>query len=54
VPVQLVVGTGLLMVGRSLFQGDAGWLAGGVLIVLLAHIGLVALRRRVQGSTGGD
>jgi len=53
-PVQACIGAGLVLVGESLFQGGLGWLAGGLLVVLLAQGGLVALRRRLHGRTDAE
>jgi hypothetical protein len=51
-PVQALVGAGLVLVGESLFQGSLGWLAGGVVVVLLAQLLLGTLRRRLREDTG--
>jgi type IV secretory pathway VirB3-like protein len=52
VPIQACIGAGLVLVGKSLFQGSMVWLAGGLLLVVLAQMGLVALRRRLQDGGG--
>ena len=49
-PVQALVGAGLVLVGGSVFQGSVGWLAAGLAVVLLAQLGLATLRGRLRGD----
>jgi hypothetical protein len=51
-PVQALVGAGLVLMGESLFQGGLGWLAGGLVVVLLAQLLLGVVRRRLREDTG--
>ena len=48
-PVQSLVGAGMVLVGESLFQGNAVWLLAGVTAFLLGQAALTALRRRLRG-----
>jgi hypothetical protein len=50
-PVQALVGAGLVLVGESLFQGNALWLLVGVTAILLAQAALGGLRRRLRGGS---
>jgi hypothetical protein len=48
-PVQSLVGAGMVLVGESLFQGNAVWLLVGVTAFLLGQAALTALRWRLRG-----
>lgn len=50
-PVQALVGTGLVLVGESLFQGNALWLLAGFSAILLGQAVLAGLRRRLRGRS---
>lgn len=47
-PVQSLVGAGMVLVGESLFQGNAVWLMMGVTAFLLGQAALTAVRRRLR------
>lgn len=48
-PVQSLVGAGMVLVGESLFQGNALWLLVGVTAFVLGQAALTGLRRRLRG-----
>jgi hypothetical protein len=48
-PVQALVGAGLVLVGGSLFQGNVLWLLVGVSAILLGQAALAGLRRHLRG-----
>lgn len=50
-PVQALVGAGLVLVGESLFQGNAIWLLVGVTAILVGQAALGGLRRRLRGGS---
>jgi hypothetical protein len=50
-PVQALVGAGLVLVGDSMLRGDLGWLLVGAIVLLSGHGAIGLLRRRLQTRT---
>jgi hypothetical protein len=50
-PVQALIGAGLVLLGDSLMQGNLGWLLVAVAVLLLGQGALALLRHRLRGRS---
>lgn len=53
-PVQAMVGLGVIVLGESVLSGNAKWALAGVFLIMVAYVTLSIIRRRARTSSRSD